>query len=141
MGDESDRVVFYELNLEHAMSEANMQVSNSSHVDIYGLKVEGSNVILWISDSNDVHLSGLGGGADAFPSKSYLPNDFAGYEPSIIRVERSTRFKLINLCDGGRGNEAHPIKPIGSFPLTSSVVLKYPWPDEEVPKIIKSMWA
>jgi hypothetical protein len=35
-----DRVVFYELNLEHAMSEANMELRNAAHVDIYSLKVQ-----------------------------------------------------------------------------------------------------
>ena len=40
-GDD-DRLVFYMLNMEHAQSEANMQITHSSNVDIYGLKVEGS---------------------------------------------------------------------------------------------------
>ena len=65
------------------MAEANMEISNSHHVDIYGLKCEGSNVILWIRDSSDVRLKGFGPAADAFPNASYLPLDFKGYAPSI----------------------------------------------------------
>lgn len=139
--DADDRVVFYELNLEHAMSQANMEVRTAAHVDIFGLKVEGSNTILWIRDSADVTLFGVGGGADAFPDLSYYPDDFDKFMPSIIRVERTAPFKLINICDTGRGNEGNPIKPIGHFPLTKDVVSFYDWPEAEVAKVIQSMWA
>jgi hypothetical protein len=44
----SDRLRFYEGNFEHAQSQANFEVYNSSHVDIYGIKLEGSTTILWI---------------------------------------------------------------------------------------------
>ena len=74
--DEAEgRVAFYMLNMEHAQAEANMQISNSSHVNIFGLKVEGSLPVLWVSDSNDITLFGMGGGADAFPDESYYPSD------------------------------------------------------------------
>eukprot|EP00038_Savillea_parva_P004098 m.134068 g.134068 ORF g.134068 m.134068 type:complete len:869 (-) comp11373_c0_seq7:124-2730(-) len=136
------RVRLYMFNMEHAMSEANCQVAHSTGgVDIFSLKVEGSNVILWVSDSSDVHLFGMGGGADAFPNTSYYPHDFAPYAPTIVRMERTCPYKLINLANGGRGNEGSPIRPIGKFPLTPAIVTVYPWPAEEVPKIIASMWA
>lgn len=136
-----DRVSFYELNLEHAMSQANMEVRSAEHVDIFGLKVEGSNTILWVRDSRDVTLFGLGGGADGFPDTSYYPDDFEKYAPSIIRVERTAPYKFINLCDTGRGNEGKPIEPIARFPLTKDVVSIYDWPQDEIPKVIESMWA
>ena len=122
-----DRLAFYMLNMEHGQSEANMQISNSSHVDIYGLKVEGSLPVLWVSDSNDVRLFGMGGGADAFPNRSYYPADLAPYPPSMIRMERSTNYKLINLFNGGRGAEGSPIMPIGKFPLTPQILSTYDW--------------
>eukprot|EP00035_Acanthoeca_spectabilis_P000766 m.75462 g.75462 ORF g.75462 m.75462 type:complete len:780 (+) comp10418_c0_seq1:29-2368(+) len=139
--DADDRVRFYMLNMEHAMSEANAQIANSTAVDIFSLKVEGSNVILWLTDSSDVHLVGIGGGADAFPNTSYYPADFLPYPPSIVRIERSTRYKLANLANTGRGDEGRPITPIGQFPLTNAILQKYPWPAAEIPKIIASMWA
>jgi len=37
-------------------------------VDIYGIKLEGSTPIMWVRDSYDVNLLGLGGSGDAFPN-------------------------------------------------------------------------
>ena len=73
-GDASDRTVFYMLNMEHAQAESNMHVANATNVDIFGLKVEGSLPVLWVSDSRNVTLFGMGGGADAFPDRSYYPD-------------------------------------------------------------------
>ena len=67
------RLLFYEINLEHGMSQANLEISGASHVNIYGLKCEGSNVIMWMRDSDDVRLYGFGPAADAFPNASYYP--------------------------------------------------------------------
>ena len=89
--DADDRLRIYELNLEHAMSEANMELENARHVDIFGLKCEGSNTILWMRDSRDVQLKGFGPAADAFPNTSYYPADFRPYPPSIIRLERNSK--------------------------------------------------
>jgi hypothetical protein len=36
--DPSDRLAFYGLNLEHTMSEANMELAGARHVDIFGAK-------------------------------------------------------------------------------------------------------
>eukprot|EP00039_Didymoeca_costata_P027201 m.17740 g.17740 ORF g.17740 m.17740 type:complete len:808 (-) comp6096_c0_seq2:45-2468(-) len=140
---DSPRLVFYTLNLEHAQSEANMQIDHSTGVDIFGLKIEGSLPIIWISDSEDVTLFGLGGGADAFPSTSYYPSDFTPYLPSIFRVERSTRYKLLNLCDTGRGRKGSPIEPIpqNAFPLTPKLLSAYDWYAPDIPHIIHSMWS
>ena len=44
------------------------ECSNASYVDIYGIKLEGSTPIMWVRDSYDVNLLGLGGSGDAFPN-------------------------------------------------------------------------
>ena len=128
-GAGSSRVVFYGLNMEHAMSEANLEISGATQgVDIISLKTEGSNVIVWARDSSDVNLYSLGGGSDAFPNRSYYPPDFAPYEPTILRIERTAPYRLVNLNDAGRGNEGRPIVAIppptarNGFPLNRSIL-------------------
>eukprot|EP00937_MAST-01D_sp_MAST-1D-sp2_P006273 g6273.t1 len=87
------RLRFYGMNLEHAMGEANAEVRGATQgIDIYGLKIEGSNTILWARDAADVNLWGLGGGADAFPignGTRYYPDGFAPYTPALFRIERT----------------------------------------------------
>ena len=85
---------------QHAQSEANMEIANARHVDIFGVKCEGSNTILWVRDSDDVNLYGFGGAADAFPNTSFYPADFRPYTPTMIRVERTPTFKLANVWVG-----------------------------------------
>ena len=140
-GDASDRTVFYMLNMEHAQAESNMHVANATNVDIFGLKVEGSLPVLWVSDSRNVTLFGMGGGADAFPDTSYYPSDLAPYPPSMIRMERASNYKLINLFDGGRGSEGSRPRPIGAFPLTRRVLQAYDFYAPDIPGIIHSMWS
>lgn len=147
-GAASHRLVFYALNLEHAMSEANLEIAGATQgVDVVSLKIEGSNSILWVRDSSDVTLYSLGGGADPFPNASFFPSDFVRYHPTIIRVERTTPFKLVNLNDGGRGNMGNPITPIpptgakNGFPLNKTILGAYPWPTGWIDPIISSMWA
>ena len=139
---------FYALNMEHAMSEANLEINGAMQgVEIVSLKIEGSNTALWIRDSANVSLYSLGGGSDAFPNSSYFPSDFSKYAPTIIRVERTSPYKLVNLNDGGRGNEGNPIEPIpmtgkrNGFPLNHTILSAYPWPAFMLDPIIKSMWA
>jgi hypothetical protein len=99
-GPGSHRLSFYALNLEHAMSEANLEIQGAKQgVEIISLKTEGSNAILWIRDSANVSLYSLGGGSDAFPNSSYFPSDFAPYTPTILRVERTSPYRLVNLND------------------------------------------
>ena len=143
-GPGSQPLRLYATNLEHAMSEANMEVNGATHgVEITALKIEGSNVILWVRDSADVSLYSLGGGADAFPNSSYYPRDFDPYMPTILRVERTSPYRLVNLNNGGRGNEGQPITPIppNLFPLNKTKLLVYPWPEQLLEPIIQSMWA
>ena len=78
----SDRLRFYMLNL-NGQSQANFEVQNASFVDVYGIKLEGSTTIMWVRDSHDVNLWGLGGSGDSFPNcggstgiKCKIPFDF-----------------------------------------------------------------
>ena len=43
-----------EIMLKMTHTQANGEIADASHVDIYGLKKEGSTPILWIRDSVDV---------------------------------------------------------------------------------------
>jgi hypothetical protein len=143
-GAGSEPLRLYATNLEHAMSEANMEVSGATHgVEMVSLKIEGSNVILWVRDSADVSLYALGGGADAFPNSSYYPRDFELYTPTILRIERTAPYRIVNLNNGGRGNEGQPITPIppNLFPLNKTNLRVYPWPEQLLGPIIESMWA
>ena len=89
----SDRLAFYAINLEHSMAEANGEFAHAAHVDVYGLKKEGSTAILWIRDSVDISVFGTAGGYTALAKASEYPADFAPYTPSIYRVERSSPLK------------------------------------------------
>lgn len=64
-GSSGGRLRFYAANLEHTMAEANAEFDHARHVDIYGLKKEGSTPILWIKDSSDINLYGAAGGYTA----------------------------------------------------------------------------
>lgn len=139
----ADRLAFYSLNLEHTMSEANMELDHATHVDIFGLKLEGSNTALWARDSSDVSLYGLGGSSEAFPNASYYPADFQKYPPAILRMERTDKYRLCNLQDIGRGAVGSAVSVVNArdFPLTPAVLASYPWPNFEVQPIVDSMWA
>jgi hypothetical protein len=151
----SDRIRFYELNLEHSQAQANSEVSNSSHIDVYGLKLEGSTTVMWIRDSHDVNLWGLGGAGDSFPGDpvdwkgtfhnvSYdfnVPADLPRYNASTIRIERTDKYKMANLINDDRGAESLPISQIHPVPLTAKLLSHFPWPAVDVPLIIASEWT
>ena len=59
----------------------------------------------------------------------------------MVRIERTTNFKLINLFDGGRGKDGTPVAPIGQFPLTARILKAYDFYQEDVPAIIRGMWS
>eukprot|EP01051_Picozoa_sp_SAG22_P006970 SAG22_NODE_475_length_10003_cov_3.943356_2_plen_925_part_00 len=151
-----DRLRFYEANFEHAQSQANFEVSNSSHVDVYGIKLEGSTTIMWIRDSHDVNLWGLGGAGDSFPGDpatwtrtTYkgkqtdfkIPSDVPRYNASTIRVERTDKYKLVNLINGDRGGLGVPVSQIHPIPLTPKLLSAFAWPPADIPKIIASEWT
>jgi hypothetical protein len=64
-------------------------MDQAAHVDIFGIKKEGSTVILWIHDSTDINVFGAAGGYTALAKASQYPADFLPYTPSIFRIERT----------------------------------------------------
>jgi hypothetical protein len=66
------RRAFYHLNVEHAQSDANMEVRDGGGVEIYGLKSEGTYAVLWLHNASSValygcvcHLDSSGGGCSS----------------------------------------------------------------------------
>ena len=125
------RLRFYSLNLEHAQSEANAELSNATHVDIYSLKVEGNMPLLWIrADVSNVSLLCLGGGFTAWPLNWTFPPDFAQATPSALRVDSGARdVTLAMLQDHGRAQSAY-WPPTGGDCRWGHV---YPFPGTAVP--------
>ncbi|HUU92402.1 MAG TPA: glycosyl hydrolase family 28-related protein, partial [Phycisphaerae bacterium] len=80
----------YQLNVEYARSNAEMEIRGARHVSIYGLKGEYNEPILWIRDSDHVRVFGYGGNAAAFPGKS------------LFLVERTPNLLLANVVDHPR---------------------------------------
>ncbi len=91
---------FYQVDLEHAKSDANMEIRNSSGISIYGLKSEGNSATLLIKNSQDIRVLGFGGNASAFPGKA------------LFVINNSTNVRLVNLVNtprkGGDGNVDGP---------------------------------
>lgn len=123
---------FYHANPEHAAGEAEMEVSNSQHVRIYGLKSERNFCLVWIRDSHDVLLTGFGGTASAFllnhtwthGTPGYQPG-YSNWTPSLFRVERSTGIRLANLWGDGRvdGGNVKSFSGEGTDPRFWSMVV------------------
>jgi hypothetical protein len=139
-----DRLRFYAINLEHAMAEANGEFRHASHVDVYGIKKEGSTTILWIRDSVDVTVIGTAGGYSALLNASAYPDDFAPYRPAIYRVERTSPLKLAITPYPHRSVEesvgaAAQVKC--SYPLDTSQLQQGNFPRVDWPALIASLWA
>merc|ERR1712217_826270 len=69
--------------------------------------------------------------------------DFAGYLPSILRLDRSSNVSFFNLVETGRGgvcNHCGP-RPITPFPLTPTILGQYDWPESDIDAIVHSYWA
>jgi len=142
----TDRLRLYSVNLEHAQTEANGEIANSSFVDIYSLKGEGNTPMLWIrASARNVSVLGFGGDPTAFPYNFTQPPDFAQLSPSMFRVERGARgVSLAMLLDHGFGTGVcggyHawcPGDPTGSLgqPVHSGECVwghHYPYPGEAV---------
>ena len=103
---EATKLRFYSLNLEHAQSEANGEVVNASHVDIYSIKCEGNLPLLWIrAPASNISLLGMGGGYTPFPFNWSFPSDFTPATPSAFRIDEGTRdVTLAMLQDHGFGD-------------------------------------
>jgi hypothetical protein len=104
-GSPTKRLRLYSLNLEHAQSEANGEVKNSTFCDIYSVKGEGNNPILWLrKDVQNISVLGFGGNPTAFPFNWTQPSDFAQLSPSMFRVDRGAQgVTLAALLDHGNG--------------------------------------
>jgi len=126
-----DRLRFYSLNLEHAQSEANGEIRNSSFVDVYSVKAEGNSVILWIrSDTYNVSILAFGGDPTAFAFNYTYPPDFIQLSPSLIRVDNGARgTTLAMLLDHGSGASPPYWPPRGGG---CSWTKFYPYPGEAI---------
>ena len=89
-----DRLRFYALDLEHAMSEADAELDHARAVDIFGLKKEGSVAIIWVRDSSDINIWGVVGGYSPLKDAAAAPSDFRPYVPSVVRLERSCPVRI-----------------------------------------------
>lgn len=132
----SSRLRFYSLNLEHAQSEANAEITNASWVDIYSVKSEGNLPALWIRSSTDhVAVLGLGGGLTAFAYNFTFPSDFELATPCFFRVDPGAQdITFASLLDHGYG-AAPPYWPPNNggcrwkheYPYPGSSVDAYPF--------------
>jgi hypothetical protein len=138
-GTDTRRLRLYSLNLEHAQTEANGEVANSSFVDIYSIKGEGNIPLLWLrNDTRNVSVLGFGGDPTAFPFNFTFPPDFAQLSASLFRVDRGARgVTLAALLDHGFGAKA-PYWP----PRGGGCVWKhhYPYPGERVAEYPYGTW-
>jgi hypothetical protein len=132
MGTPSSRLRFYSLNLEHAQSEANGEIANSSFVDVYSVKGEGNIPMLWLrKDTRNCSVLMFGGSSTSFPYNFSYPPDFAQLSPSMFRVEAGARgVTLAALIDHGLGASAPYWPPSGSGCTWGG---RYPYPGEAVP--------
>ncbi len=105
----SQQLSLYQVNPEHAQSDANIEIRNASNVDIYSLKGEGNFAVAWIRDSDQINVYGFGGNAAAFATSDGYPAGYAQYTPTLIRVERTPNFRLVNIVDYGRMSGNDPV--------------------------------
>ena len=131
-GGGGGRLAFYSLNLEHAQSEANGEIRNSSFVDVFSVKAEGNNVILWVrADTSNVSILGFGGDPTAFAYNFTYPPDFAQLSPSMIRVDAGARGTVLAaLLDHGSGSSGPYWPPSGGECTWEH---GYPYPGAAVP--------
>ena len=101
----SRRLRLYSVNLEHAQTEANGEIANSSFVDVYSIKGEGNTPLLWVrGDTRNVSVLGFGGDPTAFPFNFTQPSDFAQLSASMFRVSKGARgVSMACLTDHGSG--------------------------------------
>ena len=103
---------FYDLNMEHATSEANAEFRNTSHVSIYSFKTEGAwrdmifngahanpAVGLWVRNSSHFLVSSFGGNMRAMATGKPYPAGFTRRPSSIYRFEASRPLVVANLVD------------------------------------------
>jgi hypothetical protein len=65
-------ISFYQMNPEGSESYARVEISHAAEVNIYGLKSEGNQLVVFAHDSACVRILGYGGNASAMPGSSLL---------------------------------------------------------------------
>lgn len=86
----SQPLAFYHLCPEGVRSEANMEITDSRNVRLYGFKGEGNTFMIWVRNSDNISLFGYGGNASGNPGST------------LFKIENTPNFLLANLVD-------HPI--------------------------------
>ena len=89
----------YQCNVEHARSDANMEIRGARHVSLFGVKGEGNRPVLWVRDADHIRVFGYGGNAAAYEGTA------------LFRVERTPNFLIANAVDSprlaGQGSDRH----------------------------------
>jgi polygalacturonase len=105
-------VRFYHLNLEHAYSDANGQVENSTDIDIFSFKTEMFEVGVWARNASRLRVWGHGGNAAALPANTTerrtIGPDYADSLPSLYRLEACADCLLANLFHQNGGDTEPP---------------------------------
>jgi hypothetical protein len=99
----------YQVNLEHAMSDAEFEVAGASDVDVYGAKSERNNVFLWARNSSGVRVWSYGGNACAYryneTASTYFGPAWSSALASLFRLEACSDCMLANTMDMARTPE------------------------------------
>ncbi|OPZ19777.1 MAG: Pectate lyase superfamily protein [candidate division BRC1 bacterium ADurb.BinA364] len=103
----SQPLAFYQLNIEHAAGDAQMEIRDSRNIRIFGFKSERNAVVARIDNSRDIALHSCGGNATPFPGKS------------LIELIDCKSIRLENLVDLGRigGKSCEDIFGLGINPM------------------------
>ena len=88
--DAAGPLAIHACNPEHALGEANMEISRSAGISLYGLKSEGNRTVLRVTDSDRISVFGYGGNAAALPGES------------LFVFRRTPNFQVINAVDTPR---------------------------------------
>ena len=105
----------YQVNLEHAMSDAEVEVSGgAADVDFFGSKSERNNVFLWARNASGVRVWSYGGNACAYAynesAATYFGPRWSRALPSLFRLEACSDCLLANTMDMARAVEGSPLE-------------------------------
>lgn len=102
----------YNMNFEHASSEANVEFRDAGNVFVYSLKSEGEwrdlvfkgglknpAVALWVRNCSEVNVFSFGGNARPRKTGDTYPPGFAQFPPSLYRLEDSCPLRITNCVD------------------------------------------
>ena len=92
----SGGLTFYEMNPEHSAGEAEMEITDSHGVSIYGLKAEKNFCLLWVRRSSSILLTGFGGSAEALYSNHTWAPGVPGYQPGYSSCVPACRRRRIH---------------------------------------------